>query len=255
MPRAPRFQAPGALYHIMSRGTAKRSIFLNAGDRRLFLKILATVVRHYRWLCHAYCLQDNHYHLILETPLPNLSDGMRYLNGSYCQAFNRTYNRVGHLTQGRYTSRLIEEEQYLFTLIRYIALNPVKDGFCRHPAEWQWSSYGPTAGLAGKPAFLTTERILNLFSDNLSEAQERYVAYIGEALQEIGSRGPRNLERGQLLSKIFETASSRDEGIIQAYSIHRYKMHEIGDYLGLHESTVSKIVKRTADRSNRYPRG
>ena len=253
MPRAPRFQAPGALYHIMSRGTAKRSIFLNAGDRRLFLKILATVVRHYRWLCHAYCLQDNHYHLILETPLPNVSDGMRYLNGSYCQAFNRTYNRVGHLTQGRYTSRLIEEEQYLFTLIRYIALNPVKDGFCSHPAEWQWSSYRPTAGLAGKPAFLTTERILDLFSDDVSEARERYIAYITEAVQETGSKGQKNLDRRRLLSKILDKASNRDEAIMQAHSVYCFKLREIGDYLGLHESTVSKIVKRAADRSTRHP--
>ena len=97
MVRPLRIEYDGALYHITSRGNAREDIFFDDEDRKLFLDILASVKERSNWLCHAYCLMDNHYHLIVETPEGNLSKGMRQLNGVYTQRFNKQHNRVGHL--------------------------------------------------------------------------------------------------------------------------------------------------------------
>src|SRR5450756_2946 len=122
MPRLPRVQFQGAFYHVISRGTAKQPIFLCDPDRLSFLETLAEVVNRYSWICHAYCLMDNHYHLLIETEQPNLSDGMHALNSNYCHGFNRKYDRVGHLMQGRYQSPLVVSESYLLELARYVCL-------------------------------------------------------------------------------------------------------------------------------------
>jgi len=115
--------------------------------------VLAEAVERYHWICHAYCLMPNHYHLLVETPLANLSQGMRQLNGAYTQAFNRRHNRTGHLLQGRYKAILVEKESHLLELARYIVLNPVRAKLVRHPRAWRWSSYRATAGDEEPPSF------------------------------------------------------------------------------------------------------
>ena len=102
MARPLRIQYPGAVYHLTSRGNARNNIFLDDADRQAFLKVLESVIVKYNWLCHGYCLMDNHYHLLIETTDPNLSLGIRQLNGVYTQRFNHLHNRVGHVFQGRY---------------------------------------------------------------------------------------------------------------------------------------------------------
>jgi REP element-mobilizing transposase RayT len=101
-------------------------VFFADVDHELFLSTLAAVVRRYNWICHAYCLMANHYHLLIETPKTNLSIGMRQLNGIYTQSFNRRHNRVGHLFQGRFKAILVERESHLLELCRYIVLNPAR---------------------------------------------------------------------------------------------------------------------------------
>ena len=103
MARPLRIEYPGAVYHVTARGNARANIFLHLSDadRQTFLDVLAGTVEKYNWLCHAFCLLDNHYHALIETLDPNLSLGMRQLNGVYTQAFNRTHQRVGHVFQGR----------------------------------------------------------------------------------------------------------------------------------------------------------
>ena len=96
MARPLRLEFSGAIYHLTARGNARQKIFFSDADRQLFMDTLAGVVFRYGWICHAYCLMANHYHLLVETPKPNLSLGMRQLNGIYTQAFNRRHRRVGH---------------------------------------------------------------------------------------------------------------------------------------------------------------
>jgi len=102
MSRPLRIEYPGAVYHITSRGNARQDIYFDDADRVKFLDILSKTVERFHWMCHAYCLMDNHYHLLIETPEGNLSAGMRQLNGIYTQAFNRHHGKVGHLFQGRF---------------------------------------------------------------------------------------------------------------------------------------------------------
>jgi REP element-mobilizing transposase RayT len=107
----------------------------------MFLATLAWVVKRFRWRCHAYCLMDNHIHLLIDTPQPNLSRGMRQLNGVYTQRFNRRHRQVGHLFQGRFQAILAEQEGYLLELARDIVLNPVRAKRVKIPERYPWSSY------------------------------------------------------------------------------------------------------------------
>ena len=119
MARPLRIQYEGAFYHVTARGNEKKDIFRDDQDRNKFIQILESVAKKYRWIIHAYCLMNNHYHLILQTPMKNLSSGMRQLNGVYTQSFNRKHERTGHLFQGRFKSHLIEKESYLLEVCRY----------------------------------------------------------------------------------------------------------------------------------------
>jgi putative transposase len=142
MARPLRIEYPGAMYHITSRGNARPPVFDDDRDRRAFLMILEDVVRRYHWLCHAFCLMDNH--LLVETVNGNVCLGMRHLNGVYTQAFNRRHHRVGHVFQGRFTSVLVEQASSLLELCRYVVLNPVRAGIVKHPGAYKWSSYQAT---------------------------------------------------------------------------------------------------------------
>ena len=136
MARPLRLEFPGAVYHVTSRGNARAAIFLDDEDRPIFLGVLGAVVARFGWLCHAYCLMDNHYHLLLETPDPNLSRGMRQLNGVYTQRFNRRHGRVGHVLQGRFKAILVDRDGYLLELARYLVLNPVRAGRVKDPGRY-----------------------------------------------------------------------------------------------------------------------
>ena len=128
MARPLRLEFPGALYHVTARGNARQAIVLDDRDRALLLVCLGEVVLRFGWICHAYCLMDNHYHLLIETPEGNVSRGMRQLNGVFTQRMNRRLGRVGHLFQGRFKAILVERESYLLELCRYIVLNPIRAG-------------------------------------------------------------------------------------------------------------------------------
>src|SRR3989338_74178 len=159
MSRPLRIEYAGAVYHITSRGNEKKAVFKDDSDRETFLKALAQVNKRYNWLCHAYCLMDNHYHLLIETPDGNLSLGMRQLNGVFTQRFNNRHKRAGHLFQGRFKGILIQKESHLLEVCRYVVLNPVRAKAAKHPREWGWSSYRATGGLAAVPRCLTVEEI------------------------------------------------------------------------------------------------
>ena len=148
MSRPLRIEYAGALYHVTARGDNKADIYLDDGDREQFLVTLEEVCRRFNWVLHTYCLMDNHYHLLIETPESNLSLGMRQLNGVYTQRFNRKHGRVGHVFQGRFKSILVQKESYLLELARYIVLNPVRARMVRSAKNWPWSSYQATIGEA-----------------------------------------------------------------------------------------------------------
>ena len=270
MARPLRVEFSGAIYHLTSRGNARQKVFFTDADRELFLDTLSQVVSRYGWICHAYCLMANHYHLLVETPKANLSLGMRQLNGMYTQSFNRRHNRVGHLFQGRFKAILVEKESYLLELCRYIVLNPVRVKGKGEIGGWKWSSYRATAGLASVPEFLSTDWILEQFGKNRAKAQKQYRAFVREGLENrpweelkgqiylgseafIARHSPGNQEfkeipRVQLkavkpsLERIF--AKSGKRAIVQAYKEHGYRLQEIAAHLGVHYATVSRRLKQ-----------
>ena len=182
MARPLRIEFPGAVYHVTSRGNARQNIFFDDVDRQVFLKVLGNVVEKYNWLCHAFCLLDNHYHILVETQDPNLSLGMRQLNGVYTQRVNIRHHRVGHLFQGRYKAILVEKNEHLLELCRYIVLNPVRAGMVNEPRQWQWSSYTATAYAINSSDFLTVTWILGQFAKNTNEARKVYRKFVADGL-------------------------------------------------------------------------
>ena len=147
MPRPLRIEYPGAIYHIINRGDRREAIFLDeAADRELFWTTLAEACRRTGWQVHAWCLMSNHFHLVVETPRPNLVAGMKWLLGTYTQRFNRKHRLGGHLFQGRYKAHLIDGERtgYVRAACDYTHLNPARAGLIDARAaleSWRWSSY------------------------------------------------------------------------------------------------------------------
>jgi len=283
MARPLRIEYPNAVYHVTSRGNARNKIFLSDQDRENFLFVLGSVVKRFNWLCHAYCLMDNHYHLMIETPDANLSRGMRQLNGVYTQKYNWWHSKTGHIFQGRYKSILVEKENYLLELCRYVVLNPVRANMVQKPDEWKWSSYEATAGLKNVPDHMTIGWILGLFSKNKKEAQKRYRKFVSEGIQQgspwndlqgqilLGEEGfidkfkdhltdkekIKEIPRAQryvnrpTLSKLFssgEKTVKRNKHIYMAHINYGYSLKEIADHLDIHYTTVSKIISGIGEK-------
>jgi len=160
-----RITYPGAHYHVTSRGNEQKDIFKSRRDREQFLTYLESSVKRYGAVVHAYCLMTNHYHLLLETPDGNLPEILRHINGAYTNYYNTKRKRSGHLFQGRYMAILIEADEYLLELTRYIHLNPVRCGMVTKPEEHQWSSYSDYIGERSKPDWLCTEVVKKHFGE------------------------------------------------------------------------------------------
>lgn len=180
MTRPIRIEYPGAVYHVTSRGNEKKAVFKDNADREAFLSTLLRVNKRYHWICHAYCLMDNHCHLLIETPDGNLSLGMRQLNGMYSQAFNKRHTRTGHLLQGRHRAIPIQKETHLLEVCRHFVLNPVRARVVEKPEGWRWSSY-PATGGTGKektPPCLTVDWVLGQFNGRKDKAQREYRQFV-----------------------------------------------------------------------------
>jgi putative transposase len=169
------------MYHVTSRGVRKADVFTDVRDRVRFQQIFQNVVERHEWRCHTYCLMTNHFHFLIETPRADISDGMQRLNGIYAQWFNWRHGFEGHLFDRRFGSVLIEGHAHLLELTRYVVLNPVRAGLCRHPGEWRWSSYSAMVGERDRPAFLQTAWALSLFSKEPKRARELYREFVASA--------------------------------------------------------------------------
>jgi REP-associated tyrosine transposase len=278
MARPLRIEYPGALYHLTSRGNGRAAIFLDDSDRQVFLSILGDLVERYNWICHGYCLMGNHYHLLIETPDGNLSEGMRQLNGIYTQKFNRRHARVGHVFQGRYKSIIVDKDSYLLELCRYIVLNPVRAGIVGHPKDYPWSSFNSMAGFSAVSEFLCADWILARFGKTRKIAQKRYRDFIEEGteatspwkklvgqcilgeepfLEKLMPYLKNKMSFAEIprtqrfavrppLDRLFprgQTRSQRNEAIARAHLVHGYSQQAIAAHVGLHYSTVSRKVQ------------
>jgi REP element-mobilizing transposase RayT len=178
MARPLRITYPGAFYHITSRGNERKAIFKTKRDRLKFLEYLGSANERYNAVVHAYCLMDNHYHLLLETPSGNLPQIMRHINGAYTTYFNVKRGRCGHLLQGRYKSILVDKDEYAKELSRYIHLNPVRANMVSVPEDYEWSSYNQYIGKNKPEEWLARDFILGYFGRKYSTAQKGYKDFV-----------------------------------------------------------------------------
>ncbi|MDF1551894.1 MAG: transposase [Deferrisomatales bacterium] len=178
MARPLRIEYPGAFYHVTSRGNERKDIFRSKRDREKFLDYLGSATVRYGARIHVYCLMSNHYHLLVETPEGNLSRIMRHINGAYTTYFNVKRQRSGHLLQGRYKAILVEREEHLVELSRYVHLNPVAARMVGKPGEHVWSSYNAYVGAAASPDWLERRDVLARFGEGEAAAGGSYRAFV-----------------------------------------------------------------------------
>jgi REP element-mobilizing transposase RayT len=177
MPRPLRIQIEGSIHHVTGRCVDPHAAFRDDFDRHRYLRLLASVVRHTSWQCLSYCLMTNHVHLLVETPKPNLSAGVQRLHGQYAQAFNRRHGRIGHLFERRFHNEPVVDQRHLWSVLRYIAQNPVTAGLCSAPEEWRWSSHAAIVG-GQAPAFLAQTRLYSLVGADGGDPVRRYTELV-----------------------------------------------------------------------------
>ena len=196
MSRPLRIEYPFAYYHVMNRGMSYQKIFKERLDYEGFLKLLGECHEMWGARIMGYCLMDNHYHLLLQTPEPNLSRVMRHVDGIYTQRYNRKYRRDGPLFRGRYKAIVIEADQYLLAVARYIHHNPVEAKITDTPEEYEWSSCGQYLRvLEGKkgPEWLDVKRIMDYFPKQ--NRKKAYVEYMRSKIEEVEKRYYANQRR------------------------------------------------------------
>ena len=277
MSRPVRIEFPGACYHVTSKGTNGRIVFRDAEDRGAFLNVLAGVVERFGWLLHSYILMDEHYHLIVEVPDANLSKGMRQLNGVYTQHYNRRHSEEGPIFQGRFKSVLFEKKKFLLPLCRHVVLNPKRVGKEASLQRYRWSSHRAMSGLVKTPGYLHRQDVLSHFGKRIKDSERKYRAFIREGVgqesplelrssqvllgsprflsemqpilngEKLAKRGPKQAKRRRSLRVLFKKVDSsnrqeRNQLIRMAHLEHGYTLMEIGEHLGLHYTTVSKVV-------------
>lgn len=182
MARSLRIEYSGAFYHIIQRGNEKRAIYLFNADYQKFFYYLEQIIHQYNVRIHAFCLMKNHYHLVLETKEPNLTKAMHTLNVSYAVYFNRRRNRSGHLFQGRYKAIVVQADNYLHHLSRYIHLNPVRAKIVTNPELYLYSSYKDYVAKKQRYSWLTKTFVLPCFNKNTDKAKKLYKNFVISAM-------------------------------------------------------------------------
>lgn len=256
-------------YHITVRGRDGRQIFHDPEDSYIFLEVLAAACRRFRWSCRAYCLLPDGYRLVLHTRVANLSRGMRQLNGLYCEAFNRRHGTHGPLFQGRYKAILFEPEAVLAEVCRSVLLAPRHAELVEDPAKWRWSSYRqtlegeasdwlkpPTGPAAALQAFVSAEHddqaLWRQVEGQVFLGSAAFVQAIKDRLAGTAATPRRGRDLAGLTPKPLESFTSRcaepGEAMARAYLAGGYTLAQIANHFAVHQSTVSRAVKRYEQR-------
>lgn len=220
MARTARIKSESGYYHVMLRGNNRNLIFKNNQDRHKFLELLQKQVDKGFISVIAYCLMDNHLHVLLREIDGQLTAAMHSISTAYALYFNKRYNRVGHLFQNRYDSENIDDEKYLFTALRYIHQNPVKAGICDEVENYRWSSDRCYRD-AEINTFVDTS-ILNFINQNLSVAIKEYNRLLKIPVQESFLELPDDQLSDERINQIVE-AELKKAGITDMASIKKYK--------------------------------
>lgn len=178
-----RLQYPGAIYHLMSRGVQRSNIFRDTEDRSEFFERCGTIVERFGWLIYSVVQMTNHFHLLFKTPKANLCRGAQVLLGPYAQYFNRRHGRSGHVFEGRYRCRVVEDESYLWSVSRYDHLNPVP-AIVAHPADWRWSSYIGYRDESKRLPWIQYDELIQAWEGAFGGSRQTYCDYVEAGLKE-----------------------------------------------------------------------
>jgi REP element-mobilizing transposase RayT len=228
MPRQKRLLSPTHIYHVMVRGNSGRDIFLDDEDRKRLLRIIETKKKEEGFILFAYCLMNNHFHLLLKENRDNISQIMKKINTSYALYFNKKYQLSGHLFQNRFRSEVVESDSYLLAIVRYIHNNPVKSGLVSFPQDYSWSSYLNYINHQGR--LVDTNQVLGIFSEDISQAYIQFIEFSKE------------FEQRHHFMEYKEQNQHRKE--INDYSKVRYFVNK---FLKKHQITLNSL----SDRKNK----
>jgi REP element-mobilizing transposase RayT len=244
---------PEGVYHVTARGNGDERIFADDADKLHMIRLLAAASARQGWDIMAYCLMDNHYHLVVRTPVRNLSEGMHMINASYGEAYNARHEHRGHVFQGRVFSVAFASDAHLLEACRYTVLNPVRAGLVTSPADWQWSSYGASAFGRASLIPLSDQMLLSMVDDRGGDqARASYREFISAGIglpkpaflmprREGRPASPHVLRREPLRSR---GDVDLEAGILRLRSQGK-TLREIGHELGVSAMTVERHLKET----------
>ena len=235
--RHPRRDYAGATHHITTRGVARSAVAVDDADYERATYLLEQATLRFDLQCHAWCFLPNHSHLLVTSKLANLSKAMHWLGTCSAQQFNQRHERSGHLYQGRFGSRLVQDDGYLLELARYLPLNPVRAELCESPESWAWSSYSATVGLCPSPWFLDAGPLLDMLG-----SPSAYAAWVAEgvlatALDEFGA--PQLPAQPPLSELLFRPT---DAAIAVAHFRHGYTKAAIASHLGVSRGQIRRRI-------------
>lgn len=272
MARPLRLEFEGAIYHVTSRGDHCEPIFQDDSDRNMLLAVVERAMERLDAVAFAYCLMENHYHIVLQTRQPNLSRLMRHINGVYTQAYNRRHAQFGHLFQGRFKAVLVDKDAYFLEVCRYVDLNPVRAGQVRQPGDWAWSSYRAHTGQILGPDWLDSSALHRQLCPQSDDGPERYARFVatgrGVRLWDEALSGQIYLGNAQFVRKMQMRAGpvrdreipkaqrrpgarplswylehhDRDTAIAMAYRDGGHTQSAIAGATGLSVSRVSRLI-------------
>lgn len=260
MPRQQRIKSASGYYHIMLRGNEKKDIFNSNKDKQRFMEIVYDKKQGNRFYLHAFCLMNNHIHLMLSEGAEDVATVMKRITVSYVYYFNKKYKRVGHLFQDRFKSEAVEQDRYLLALARYIHQNPVKAGIVKKAGDYKWSSHNCYLNEDNCFAkMLDTDIILRLFSEDIETAVKKYTEYMNEECKEkfidleedtelIDEEQARELFNKMLIDRRLK---DRNKGNLQIPNslIKEFRentnlsIRKIAAITGLNKDKVNKILK------------
>jgi len=248
MPRKPRIDLAG-YHHIINRGVNRSDIFIDDSDYEMFLKMVCKACKSYQVILHDYCLMSNHFHLLVETKIDNLSLFMKHINSNYAIYGNRRQNRSGHFWQGRFYSRYITNDEYYYTLIRYIEQNPIEAKIVEKVGEYPYT-LGAVIVNRQIPISCThhSKLLQELDYENIQEIigiklQEEELKLLGEIQkQKVITTESVNRSAYQKTLKEHFAKQNRNNAIISALK-DGYTQAKIAKFIGVFRSLVCKIVK------------
>ncbi len=275
MARPVRIEYSGAYYYISSRAVPGATVFKDVKDRQEFLSILQEVVTRMQWDVLAYNLLPDSFQLFVKTPKPNLSKGMRQLNGVYTQRYNARYETSGNIFHGRFKAILVESEPFFTEVLKYVLLMPLITRRARKLDKWKWSSYQATMGLTETPQWLNSDEVLAHFAKQPKRARNALQKALDNSGKDfdimsqvqaqilLGSdafvkKWKKQMATGKIMDKARQRKSRKvkpltDFGkrfknikvaMVKAYETGNYTLDQIGSHFGVHYSTVSRTVKK-----------